>query len=397
LKRGIKWFIKNEETKGFEVMIKPKQRMSEAMDRKEPDRVPVMCQMSIGHILLQTGFSPSEFWFTAELFAEGLLRMREIYSFDGILISLHGHSPDWEKDVEELKREEDLEVVIWKNGDRTEFPTDDLPRHYPAKVDSPPSISDLDPETIPGELDYIPVSQGLEFHLDHEHRYDIFRLVAQKAGKEYSIHGEVTSPFDYFLNLVGFKQALVSLMENPEKCLEILQRYTEGVKKIALEQTELGLDAIKISSPFAGSGFISPAFYRRFVLPFESQIAQAVRSQGTHVYLHTCGAIDDRLETMVESGISGLECLDPPPLGNVRLEEAKKRIGNKVFIKGNIDPVNVLLMGSRDTIELDAKERIEIGKPGGGFILSTACSIAPRTKREHIEVLSQVAEKVGYY
>ncbi len=246
-------------------------------------------------------------------------------------------------------------------------------------------------------MDYIPVSQGLNFRLDPEHRYEVFRIVRDKAGTEYSIHGEATSPFDYYLNLFGFKQALMHLMEDPGKCKEILQRYTEGVKRIALEQTEQEVDAIKISSPYAGSGFISPVFYRRFVLPYESQIAEMIRSRGIHAYLHTCGAINDRLEMMADSGISGLECLDPPPLGDVRLDDAKKRVGQKVFIKGNIDPVNTLLMGDMQTVEQDAIMRLDIGKPGGGFILSTACSIAPYTKKEKIQVLSRVADKEGNY
>ena len=75
----------------------PRERIATTMNLEEPDRVPVMCQMSYGFMLLQTGFSPSEFWLSAELFTEGLLKLRKIYSFDGILISLHGHSPHWQK------------------------------------------------------------------------------------------------------------------------------------------------------------------------------------------------------------------------------------------------------------------------------------------------------------
>jgi uroporphyrinogen decarboxylase len=169
------------------------------------------------------------------------------------------------------------------------------------------------------------------------------------------------------------------------------------VKKIALEQIKHKVDAIKISSPYAGAGFISPEFYREFVLPYEQQIALAVRAQDVHIYTHTCGAINDRLEMMIEAGISGLECLDPPPLGDVRLEEAKKQVGARVFIKGNIDPVNMLLFGTEEEVKEDAKYRIDVGKPDGGFILSTACSIAPHTKRENVQILARAAEEVGHY
>jgi MtaA/CmuA family methyltransferase len=379
------------------VKLTPKQRMAKAMSLEEPDRVPFMCQMSIGHMLLQTGFSPFEFWFSAELFAEGLLRLRETYAFDGILISLYGHSPDWGKNIESIERKENEEVITWKNGDRTEFPLDDLPRHYSSQPAPPQSLSEFDPAVIPEDMDHIPVSQDLKFSIDPEHKYDVFQIIQEKAGAEFSIHGEVTSPFDYFLSLFGFKQALIYLTQDPSKCSEILQRLTDGVKKIAVEMTDQKVDAIKISSPYAGQGFISPDFYRRFVLPYESQISQAIRDRNVHAYTHTCGAIDDRLEMMVDSGISGLECLDPPPLGNVELADAKKRVGHKVFIKGNIDPVNILLYGSQKAIREDVEYRIGVGKPGVGFILSTACSIAPHTKKENIQILGEVTEEKGYY
>jgi hypothetical protein len=367
------------------------------MTGASPDRVPLMCQMSIGHILLQTGFSPAAFWNSAETYTAGLLAMRRAYRFDGILISLHGHSPDWEKKVSRIRREGMADVIDWENGDKTVFPPDDLPLHYPAAPRERPSLSEFDPESLAAEISFIPVSPGLEFCLDPEHLYDVIDIIIKKVGADYSIHGEVTSPFDYFLNLFDAREALMGLIEEAAKVKDILQRFTEAVKKIACGLVEHKVDAVKVSSPYAGSGFISPLFYREFVLPFESQVAQVVTSCGVPAYIHTCGKIHDRLEMMVEAGFSGMECLDPPPLGNVELADAKRRVGKEVFIKGNIDPVNVLMAGTREQVRQDARRRVEIGKPGGRYILSTACSIAPRTKRENIQILAEVVEEAASY
>jgi hypothetical protein len=374
-----------------------KDRMGTAMRLEIPDRVPVMCQMSIGHMLLQTGCRPSEFWFAKEAFAEGLLELRELYNFDGILISLHGHSPVWMKDIDRIQSERDEETIIWQNGDRTVFAKDDLPRHYPAEKKYPPAISELDLDSLPANIDFIPVTQGLDFPIDPKHSYDIFDLINQSAGNSFSIHGEVTSPFDYFLHLFGIKKAMMNLIKEPEKSKDILQKYTDGIKKIALGQVAHNVDAVKISSPYAGANFISPQFYREYILPYESQIIQEIRSHDVHAYLHTCGAINDRLELMSESGASGIECLDPPPLGNVSLAEAKTRIGDRIFIKGNVDSVHTLLHGNREEVEQDVSDRIAVGKPDGGFILSTACSIAPYTTRENIQILAQLAMEYGQY
>ena len=53
---------------------------------------------------------------------------------------------------------------------------------------------------------------------------------------------------------------------------------------------------------------------------------------------------------MVQAQVSGIECLDPPPLGNVDLRDAVRLLNGKIFIKGNVDPVNTLLRGDADKI-----------------------------------------------
>lgn len=364
------------------------------MDLETPDRTPVMCQLSVGHMLLQLGVSPAELWFDAPIYLEVLRTLREIYDFDGILISLHGHDPEWKKAVERIEqRNGGEEWIFWKNGDTSIFPPDDLPIHRPLQPVHPPPIEELDPLTLELPVSYIPVSQGLRFHIDPDHPYDAIRDLLQQAGEEYSIHSEVTSPFDYLLDLLGHEEALMALITNREKCLSILDRLSEVVEKIAREQAELGVDAIKLSSPYTGSGFISPDFYHTFVLPFESRIVKAGLESGTHVYVHTCGTISDRLELMIESGASGIECLDPPPLGDVNLEDAIERIGERAFIKGNLDSVNLLLKGSVEEVELEVERTLEKATRAKGFILSTACSVAPGVPRENLEVLARVARR----
>jgi uroporphyrinogen-III decarboxylase len=133
-------------------------------------------------------------------------------------------------------------------------------------------------------------------------------------------------------------------------------------------------------------------------LPFERQIIEAIRAKGVHAYIHTCGSINDRLEIMRESKTSGLECLDPVPVGNVDLKNAFERVGNELFIKGNIDSVNTLLYGSDEKAASEVKQILETGMQNGkGFILSTACSIAPMVAKERLLMLSLLIDEFGQY
>jgi hypothetical protein len=364
------------------------------MNLESPDRVPLMCQLSIGHMLLQLKTSPSEFWHDEDVFVQGLVKLREVYDFDGILISLHGHDRTWREGIQSSRQLSDGEEIIWKDGRRVLYLFNDLPLAM-SEGQQGLSLAEFSIESLPATLDYIPVSQGLKFKLDPEHRFGVFQRVREKIGPEYSLHGEITSPFDYFLDLFGHQEGLLGLLNEPEKSKEILRHFAGLIKHLALEMCEEDVDAIKVSSPFAGAGFISPRFYREFVLPFESEIAGAVRNRGVHIYTHTCGTVSDRLELMFDAGVSGIECLDPPPLGNVELEDAKRRTRGRGFIKGNIDSVDTLLHGNKATILEDARKRIEVGKEGGGFILSTACSVAPHVERENLMLLREAIERWG--
>lgn len=369
-----------------------KERIKAAMELKPVDRIPFMCQMSIGHMLVQLDVSPIEFWFDKEIYKNGLIKLREQYDFDGILVSLYGHDPNWRKNIERIYKTEEFEIGEFKNGNKIFCPYNDLPFYEFANPEKITPLEKINTTDLPEQLNYFPVSQNLPFYIHPEHKFDVLQELVEAEGQYFSIHGEITSPFDYYLDYFGHEEALIGLMDFPEKAKKVLNHFTGLLIDLSEEMCTTGVDAIKISSPFAGAGFISPEQYREFVFPYEKRIVQTIKSNNVHVYLHTCGAVNDRLEIMFETGASGIECLDPEPLGDVELEDAKNRIGSKGFIKGNIDSVNILLEGTDEEIINDVEKRLEIGSAGGGFILSTACSIAPAVEKDKISLIRKALE-----
>ena len=70
-----------------------RERMAAAMAGRKGDRVPVMCQLALGHYFLNTDFAPYDIWFDSEVFADALVQMQQRYRFDGILVNVPGR-PD---------------------------------------------------------------------------------------------------------------------------------------------------------------------------------------------------------------------------------------------------------------------------------------------------------------
>lgn len=379
-----------------------KERMITAMSLGQPDRVPVMCQLSIGHLLLNTDVTPIELWFTAEGCARAWVQAQRRYRFDGIFLNLCGPDPNVFSYIDRVEEDENAQTIYWKPGafgyTHTICPWDELPRNSWPGGEPFADFETFDPEKdLPPFLEWLPVSQSMKYPVLPESRLDTLRAVRSMTYGEISLHGEVFSPWDYHLATFGYEPALIAIMDDPGKVHAILEGYTELCIKWALEQIREGLDVMTLSSPWAGGGFISREHYREFVLPYERKVNTSIRDAGAFCCTHTCGALGDRLDLLIDSNTCGIECLDPPPIGNVELEDAKALTRGKVFIKGNIDSVNVLLHATPDEVKADARRRLDAAMEGGGYILSTACSVAPRVPPENLEVLYDVVEEYGRY
>jgi hypothetical protein len=385
--------------------ITGKIRIAAAMRLQSVDRVPVMCQLALGHYFLNTPIPAIEIWHSTEGFGEALSALQRKYSFDGILVNLPGRDPQWRSYINRVEDKGNEKIIHWKNGWHTVCPASDNPHSFREDgKEYHPSLGEIDPEKLfyiePHDLGGLKYPFAWGFSQDCPQSQDFFppwhfdtiEYVVRHSGQTVSVHGEIFSPFSQFLELLGCTPALVALLQDPGKSKACLEALARGAIALGCGLALHGVDAILISSAFAGAGFISPQHYGDFVLPYERRVIQGIRARhDLPIYTHTCGRIADRLELLAETGTNGIDTLDPPPLGNVDLADAKKRIGKKLFIKGNLDPVNVILHGTPGQVYTDARRCIAAGAPGGGYILSSACSIPPHAPPENILMLSEAA------
>jgi len=372
--------------------------------RHEPfDRVPVFCQLSIGHYMLRCGREPHRIWFSPGDFAASLGELAARYDFDGVLVNLPGRPPDWEGLVASIATLSDETRILWKGGGLTVCPSADN-AHYQGGPPRP-TLDEVDPSLLyyieahgitevsyPFSFDFAPpgFEKGPAFFPDYY--LDTLKSAIAGFGGERHVSAEVMSPFTQLMELLGYSEGLMALMDDPDKCERVLAALAEGSAELAVLQSRVGADAILVSSAFAGGGFLSLEQYRRFVQPFEKAVVERVhRESKLPIYVHSCGAIGDRIEAMVETGYDGIDTMDPPPLGNTDIEAVKRDFGDRIFLKGNLDPVNLLLHGSEDEVRGRAVELIrKVGK-GGGYILSSACSVSPRTDPRNIAVLAEAS------
>lgn len=119
---------------------------------------------------------------------------------------------------------------------------------------------------------------------------------------------------------------------------------------------------------------MSPADFEEFVVAYDQKLVDLIHSYpGNYAVIHSHGKVSNFLEQFARIGMDCLNVLEPPPMGDTILSDAKKRIGKKVCLIGNIQ-YDDLARGSPTQIEHLVRDAISQGAPGGGFILSPCAS-----------------------
>jgi uroporphyrinogen-III decarboxylase len=112
---------------------------------------------------------------------------------------------------------------------------------------------------------------------------------------------------------------------------------------------------------------MSPKDFEDFVSRFDKPLIDLIHERGGHAWVHCHGKMGPVLERFVEMGVDVLNPMEPPPMGDLTLEEAFARVGDRMALEGNIE-THELMSASKERIRDLVREAIEAGS-GRRFIL----------------------------
>ena len=194
-------------------------------------------------------------------------------------------------------------------------------------------------------------------------------------------------------DLVGTENILALLIEDPELAHLMIEKVAEWVLDLAKASIDAGAEIIGLVDPTAGGSVISRKHFIEFSLPVLKWINQEIKAhKDVPTYLHICGDVSDRLDLMADTGVDGIS-IDHL----VDVAAAKREVGDRVCIIGNIDPVGTLLLGTPEQVLEESRHCIEQAGQGGGFVLAPGCGVPPNTPPENLAMMGQAVERFGQY
>jgi hypothetical protein len=171
--------------------------------------------------------------------------------------------------------------------------------------------------------------------------------------------------------LVGIEKLIMATFDDPDwvhNLLDILYRR-KGIYVRSLQGANY--DVLELGGGDASTTVISPKIFRKFVAPYDAKLIELAHEAGQRIAYHTCGGMMPILEDIADMKPDAMETFTPPDMGaDVRLAEAKQRIGDKVCMIGGFDQGHYFVGCTEEDTRAEVRRCFEEAGSNGGYILS---------------------------
>ena len=151
-------------------------------------------------------------------------------------------------------------------------------------------------------------------------------------------------------------------------------------------QIKAGVHAVQLFDTWAGS--LAPDDYKEFALPYVEKVIQGIDKRGCPVILFANG-VSSILKYMDSSGadVIGLDC-------RIDIGDAKKRVGSRVSLQGNLDPC--VLYAEPSVIKGHVKSILKKYGSSPGHIFNLGHGILPDTPVDNAKALVDIVHEETY-
>jgi uroporphyrinogen-III decarboxylase len=407
--------------KTAEVLRRERQmRMSDAVQLKKPDRVPI----SLGLNYFPAKFTGTTTWaayYDWPAWKEVYIKTAEVYQPDRLLVVLNqsGHVLE-ALDSKQLRwpghgvsKFHTHQFVEGEYMTQAEYdlllndPSDFLVRFYLPRVYGilAPTAKLPPLNTLLNMLPFHALATE-EFANMLENLTKIAREAVEWQKQTFALARELTergffcpatlmagAPFDVISDFLrGMRGAMLDMYRCPDKLLRAIAMMTR-IQLDRIAQAPTATEFLPVFMPLhrGAYGFMSLKQFETFYWPTLKEVCLALIAKGYTPDLFFEGDYTSRLEYIAElprgKAIARFDVCD--------MKRAKEILGNKVCIAGNM-PVSVLQVGTVDDVKKITRELIDTCGKDGGYIMAPASAL-DEVNPENMKAWIDFTKEYGRY
>jgi uroporphyrinogen decarboxylase len=164
----------------------------------------------------------------------------------------------------------------------------------------------------------------------------------------------------------------------------LMERLARNLARYINAQIDAGVQAVQVFDTWVGC--LGPSDYSEYVQPYSKMLLEAVRPGTPIIHFGTGTAM--LLEAMRDAGgdVIGID-------SHVELDEAWRRVGDRVAIQGNLDPM--VLYGDLDFIRMRTQRVLDQAAGRTGHIFNLGHGLLPDTPYENVVALVKMVHDLS--
>ncbi len=195
----------------------------------------------------------------------------------------------------------------------------------------------------------------------------------------------ILGPFSCAGRLMGMTEIAMAIKIEPEVVHATLGKVNELLLKYTDDLLSTGIDGVMVLEPASGMLGVDDA--NEFSNEYIKSIVTRIKSRGKTPALHNCGRITHLVEALCETGIEALH------VGSVTDPyDVYPRIPENVVLMGNLDPTEVFLLGTPESVEAATIKLSTRMADCDRFIISSGCDIPPGVKIENLSAFERASQ-----
>jgi hypothetical protein len=205
------------------------------------------------------------------------------------------------------------------------------------------------------------------------------------------VHGHT---FLRLCDLRGYENLIMDMAAGEPRLDALIEQIREFNCAVLRRYSELGVDMLSLPEDL-GMQFgpmLTPAHFRRYVLPCYERYTAIAREGGCLVHMHSDGDIRALADDLVSVGV---EILNLQDLVN-GVDWIAERFGGRVCIDLDLDRQKVIPFGTPAQIDALVREAVEkIGTPAGGLMIKHG--LYPGVPLENVRATMDAMERYSTY
>jgi uroporphyrinogen decarboxylase len=192
--------------------------------------------------------------------------------------------------------------------------------------------------------------------------------------------------------LRGMENLMMDFIENPGFVRDLLRAIADFNLAQVRHALKFDIDGIYFGDDWGQQHGLQmgPELWHAFIEPELARMYQAVRSAGKHVFIHSCGDVDELFDSLIADGVN---CFNPFQPEVMDVADLIPRYRGRLTFHGGLSTQRTLPYGTVADVRAETRRLLALGADGG-YILSPAHAVEGDVPLENMlafidEALSQ--------